>query len=70
MPGIYFNIPSLLAPYTANAPEIGSRAAVLVDAQTGTVLYAKNPHEEIPPASLAKLIAMHLVMNEVAAGRA
>jgi len=70
IPGINFNTPSLLAPYTAKAPEIGSMAAVLIDAETGTVLYAKNPHEEIPPASLAKLMTMHLVMNEVASGRA
>ncbi|MCL2043230.1 MAG: D-alanyl-D-alanine carboxypeptidase [Treponema sp.] len=60
----------LLEPYLAIAPEITSRAAVLVDAQTMTVLYAKNPHEQIPPASLTKLMTMHLVMNEINAGKA
>jgi D-alanyl-D-alanine carboxypeptidase (penicillin-binding protein 5/6) len=60
----------LLAPYLASAPEIISQAALLVDAETGTVLYAKNPHEEIPPASLTKLMTMHLVLKEVDAGRA
>ncbi|MDR0494767.1 MAG: D-alanyl-D-alanine carboxypeptidase [Treponema sp.] len=59
-----------LEPYLAAAPEIVSHAAVLLDAETGTVLYAKNPHEEIPPASLAKLMTMHLVMKEVGSGRA
>jgi len=51
-------------------PEIVSQAAVLLDAETGTVLYAKNPDEEIPPASLTKLMTMHLVQKEVNAGRA
>jgi len=50
--------------------EIVSQAAVLLDAETGTVLYAKNPYEEIPPASLTKLMTMHLIQKEVNAGRA
>jgi D-alanyl-D-alanine carboxypeptidase (penicillin-binding protein 5/6) len=54
----------------AVAPEISSRAAVLLDAAAGTLLYSKNPHEEIPPASLTKLMTMHLVQNEIATGRA
>jgi D-alanyl-D-alanine carboxypeptidase (penicillin-binding protein 5/6) len=60
--------PALLAPYLAAAPEIESRAAVLIDAATGTALYLKNPNEEISPASLTKLVTMHLVLNGVAAG--
>jgi D-alanyl-D-alanine carboxypeptidase (penicillin-binding protein 5/6) len=65
-----FHTPALLAPYLANPPAINSRAAVLVDAETGTALYAKNPDDAIPPASLTKLMTMHLVMNAVAAGGA
>jgi len=52
------------------APEIVSQAAVLLDAETGAILYEKNPHEEIPPASLTKLMTMHLVQKEINAGRA
>jgi D-alanyl-D-alanine carboxypeptidase (penicillin-binding protein 5/6) len=51
-------------------PEIGSQAAVLLDAETETVLYAKNASDEISPASLAKLMTMHLVFNEIKQGRA
>jgi D-alanyl-D-alanine carboxypeptidase (penicillin-binding protein 5/6) len=65
-----FNTPPLLLPYTEAAPEINSRAALLLDAETGTVLYAKNHNDEIPPASLTKLMTMHLVLKEVDAGRA
>jgi D-alanyl-D-alanine carboxypeptidase (penicillin-binding protein 5/6) len=66
----YFSTPQLLVPYTSNAPEILSKAAVLIDAHTGTLLYSKNPNEEISPASLTKLMTMHIVMNEIDAGRA
>ena len=66
----YFSTPALLVPYLGNAPEIVSRSAVLIDAATGALLYSKNPNEEIPPASLTKLMTMHLLMKEVEAGRA
>jgi len=66
----YFSTPPLLTPYTANAPEILSKAAVLIDAHTGALLYSKNPYEEIPPASLTKLMTMHIAMSEIDAGRA
>lgn len=54
----------------ADVPELGSQAAALLDAATGTLLYAKNADDEIPPASLTKLMTMHIALNEIAAGRA
>jgi D-alanyl-D-alanine carboxypeptidase (penicillin-binding protein 5/6) len=68
--GIDFSVPHILLSKIAEAPETGSRAAVLIDAETGTALYAKNALDEIPPASLTKLMTMHLVLNEVNEGRA
>ena len=70
LPAQYFNTPSLLVPYVKDAPEIGSRAAVMIDAETGALLYSKNPDEEISPASLTKLMTLHLVMREIEEGRA
>ena len=61
---------SALIPIIETAPEIVSRAAVLIDADTGVILYSKNPDDEIPPASLTKLMTMHLVMKEIEEGRA
>jgi D-alanyl-D-alanine carboxypeptidase (penicillin-binding protein 5/6) len=58
--------PGLLAP-KAPAPQIASRAALLLDAETGTVLYEKNADEPIPPASLTKLMAIHIALREAAA---
>ncbi|MCL2805304.1 MAG: D-alanyl-D-alanine carboxypeptidase [Treponema sp.] len=66
----YYSTPPLLEPYIKNAPQIVSRAAVLIDAATGALIYSKNANEEIPPASLAKLMTMFLVMNEIKEGRA
>jgi len=66
---INFIVPPFLAPYLESAPQITSEAAVLIDAETGVVLFSKNPHEEIPPASLTKLMTMHLVMSAAKSGK-
>jgi D-alanyl-D-alanine carboxypeptidase (penicillin-binding protein 5/6) len=52
------------------APEILSQSAVLLDAVTGTVLYNKNGDDLIPPASLTKLMTIHIALEEIAEGRA
>src|SRR6476469_8183815 len=41
-------------PTTMPAPD--ARAAVVVDAATGEVLYARNATEELHPASLTKMV--------------
>ena len=64
-----FRTPNELAPYILNAPPIISRAAVLIDAHTGALLYSKNPDVLIPPASLTKLMTMHLFMKEIDTGK-
>ena len=51
-------------------PDLVSHSAVVMDAATGTLVYYKNPDEKIPPASLTKLMTMHLALREIAAGRA
>jgi serine-type D-Ala-D-Ala carboxypeptidase (penicillin-binding protein 5/6) len=43
--------------------------AYLIDAETGTVLFSKEPDKLIPPASLAKLMTMEVVFNAVKSGR-
>jgi len=56
--------------FRGNEPELGSQSSVVMDAATGTFIFYKNPDDEIPPASLTKLMTMHLVFKEIAAGRA
>ncbi|GAB6087807.1 D-alanyl-D-alanine carboxypeptidase family protein [Alkaliphilus crotonatoxidans] len=46
--------------------EIDARSAILIDAGTGTVLYEKNVHEALPPASVTKIMTMLLVMEALA----
>ena len=42
--------------------------AILIEAQTGTVLYEKNADQLVPPASLAKLMTAEVVFNELKEG--
>lgn len=53
----------------AQDPEVRSKSAILLDAVTGTVLFEKNADEPIPPASLTKLVTMHLAFRDVAMGK-
>lgn len=44
-------------------PEIGAQAAVLMEANTGVILYAKNIHEHLYPASTTKLMTCLLAIE-------
>lgn len=45
-------------------PDLKARSAVLMDAATGMVLFEKNPDEQIPPASLTKLMTIYVAEKE------
>ncbi len=53
---------------TGLAFELNAHSAILVDAETGQVLYEENADEELPPASLTKIMTMLLAMEAVDAG--
>ncbi|MDO4188819.1 MAG: D-alanyl-D-alanine carboxypeptidase family protein [Lachnospiraceae bacterium] len=46
-----------------NGPAIGAQSAVVMDVKTGTILYSKNPHDELFPASTTKLLTGLLVIE-------
>lgn len=46
-----------------------AKAFVLMDAATGAVLYEKNMHRELPPASITKMMTMLLTMEAIDSGR-
>ncbi|WP_438445531.1 D-alanyl-D-alanine carboxypeptidase family protein [Gorillibacterium sp. sgz5001074] len=46
-----------------------SRSAILLDADTGTVMFEKNPDEKLPPASITKIMTMLLVMEALDQGK-
>lgn len=60
----------------AAQPETGQNAdiapnamsAVLIDRDTGTILYEKNGHKPLPPASITKVMTMLLIMEAIDRG--
>ena len=55
---------------TAELPfDVDALSAVLMDAETGEILYAKNPDEALPPASVTKIMTLLLVMEAIDSGQ-
>ncbi|SHK05881.1 D-alanyl-D-alanine carboxypeptidase family protein [Tepidibacter formicigenes] len=48
---------------------LSSKSAILIDAKSGTILYEKNSHEKLPPASVTKIMTMLLIMEALDEGR-
>ena len=57
------------APAQAVELDIKGKSAFLMDAVTGTVLYEKNAHEPLAPASVTKVMTMLLIMEAIDAGK-
>ncbi|MFC4324097.1 D-alanyl-D-alanine carboxypeptidase family protein [Litchfieldia salsa] len=45
-----------------------AKSAVVIERDTGTVLYDKNSHEKLPPASMTKIMTMLLIMEAIDQG--
>ena len=63
-----------IPPIQGNATEkeefaVEAKSAVLMEATTGTVLFAQNEKESLAPASVTKVMTLLLVMEAVDAGR-
>lgn len=79
LPMVFFLMFAMLigamTPYSVKAapadavPELSCKAAVLMEASTGRILYEKNQDEALPPASVTKIMTLLLVMEEIEAGR-
>lgn len=50
------------------APDVGARSYLLMDAKSGQVLVEHNADQELPPASLTKMMTAYLVEKEIQAG--
>ena len=48
--------------------DLACKSAILMDAETGTVLYEQNADEALPPASVTKIMTLLLVMEAVESG--
>jgi serine-type D-Ala-D-Ala carboxypeptidase (penicillin-binding protein 5/6) len=58
--------PAQTVTHPASAPlALSARSAILIDQATGRVLYQSNPDESLVPASLAKLMTLHIVYQKL-----
>lgn len=53
----------------AAAAQVKAKSAVLMDVETGTILYEQNAHERLAPASVTKVMTMLLIMEAIDDGR-
>ncbi|MCL2791803.1 MAG: D-alanyl-D-alanine carboxypeptidase [Spirochaetaceae bacterium] len=53
---------------SSSPPELFARSAILYDFNSGFLLYEKNADEVIPPASMTKLMTMHIAFSAMRAG--
>ena len=55
-----------------NAEELGfgtnAKSAILIDADTGTIIFEKNSHERLEPASMTKMMSMLLILENIDKG--
>ena len=49
--------------------DLDGKSALLMDVATGTILYEKNAHEPLAPASVTKVMTMLLIMEAIDSGK-
>ncbi|MFW5981394.1 MAG: D-alanyl-D-alanine carboxypeptidase family protein, partial [bacterium] len=58
----------MVVPVSAQEFDLEISSAILIDADTGQVLYEKNAELQLPPASMTKIMAMLIAMEQVDQG--
>ena len=48
--------------------DVDAKAIILIDAETGKVLYEENSTESLPIASMSKMMTQYLVLNSIKNG--
>ena len=75
---IVFLLTMLVLPFTiygaetvSNEIDLGQNAksAILIEQSTGQILFEKNSHEKIPPASMTKMMSLLLIMESIDTGK-
>ncbi len=49
--------------------KVDAQSAILIDAESGQVLFEQNPDEPLPPASLTKIMTLLLTVEEIESGK-
>ena len=74
---LVFPLPALASDDGSSAPTVGgdygftvdAKSAILIEAETGTVLFSQNAEEALPPASVTKIMTLLLVMEALDSGK-
>lgn len=59
---------ALLLTVPAKALEVSAPSALLMEKETGTVLFSKNEHDKLEPASVTKVMTLLLTMEAIDSG--
>ena len=62
-------LPAIAAPAWAEAFRTKARNAILMDAESGQILFEKQATDLIPPASMSKIVTLLLVFDLIKAGK-
>lgn len=46
----------------------GAKSAILIEANTGEILFEKNSHEKLAPASMTKIMSMLIIVESIESG--
>lgn len=49
--------------------KLEAKSAILIDASTGEILYEKNIHDKLPPASITKIMVLLIGMEDLSSGK-
>ncbi|MEG0826680.1 MAG: D-alanyl-D-alanine carboxypeptidase family protein [Bacilli bacterium] len=69
---IFLLIFSLVIPFRVKATELSlasnAKAAIMLETSTGEILFEKNSHEKLHPASMTKMMSLLLIMESIEKG--
>lgn len=49
--------------------KLEAKSAILIDASSGEIIYEKNIHEKLPPASITKIMVLLIAMEDLDSGK-
>ena len=62
---VLITVMSVIVPVKAEGPEIEAPCAILTEASTGRVIYAKNADESLHPASITKIMTLLIIFDAI-----
>ena len=67
--GLLMGAALLFGPAAADAIETAAKQALVVDYETGSVLFDKNADDQIHPASMTKLMTLYILFDQLKQGK-